>query len=197
MGAPVRCGWCGTDPLYVAYHDEEWGVPSFNDAHLFEMLILEGQQAGLSWLTVLRKRAAYREAFEGFDAQRMARFTPARIEQLLRNPAIIRNRLKLEAAVGNARAYLDLCDEVGAFAPWLWAFVGGTPIQHRFRTLQELPARAVESDTMSLALKRRGFRFVGSTICYAFMQAVGMVNDHLVSCHRYRALAASGLGRSG
>lgn len=184
-----RCEWCGDDPLYVAYHDSEWGVPSFDDAHLFEMLLLEGQQAGLSWITILRKRENFRAALDGFDPERIARYTPARIDKLMANPGIIRNRLKLEAAVKNARGFLAARDEFDGFHRYLWSFVGGRPIQHRFASLRDLPATSTESDAMSRALKKRGFSFVGSTICYSLMQAVGMVNDHVVSCPRHRAVA--------
>jgi DNA-3-methyladenine glycosylase I len=184
--SPRRCAWCGTDPLYVAYHDEEWGVPSHDERHLFEMLILEGAQAGLSWSTILRKRAGYRAAFAGFDPERVARFGARDVQRLLRDEGIVRNRLKIEAAARNARAYLEVQDEFGSFDACIWRFVNGKPIQNRRRTLGEIPARTEESDAMSKDLKRRGFTFVGSTICYAFMQAVGMVNDHVVDCFRYR-----------
>ena len=182
-----RCPWCGNDPLYVAYHDQEWGVPSHDDAHLFEMLILEGQQAGLSWITILKKRENFREALEGFDPERIARFTPARIEKLMGNAGIIRNRLKLNAAVKNARAFLATQEAFGGFDRYLWSFVDGQAIQHRFKSMQEIPAASPESDAMSRALKQRGFTFVGSTICYALMQSVGLVNDHLVNCPRHAA----------
>lgn len=185
MGAPARCPWCGDDPLYIAYHDHEWGVPSHDDAHLFEMLLLEGQQAGLSWITILRKRENFREAFNGFDPERIARYTPARIEKLMGNAGIIRNRLKLNAAVKNARAFLATQEEFGSFAQYAWSFVHGRAIQNRFRTMAEVPATSAQSDAMSRALKQRGFTFVGSTICYAYMQSVGMVNDHLLKCHRF------------
>jgi DNA-3-methyladenine glycosylase I len=184
-----RCAWCGDDPLYVTYHDQEWGVPSFDDAHLFEMLILEGQQAGLSWITILRKRENFRDALDGFDAARIARYTPARIENLLQNPGIIRNRLKLQAAVKNARAFIDTQAEFNGFHRYLWAFVDGSPIQHRIARQQDVPVTTPESDVMSKDLKRRGFSFVGSTICYSLMQAVGMVNDHLVGCPRHAVVA--------
>lgn len=190
MQTAVRCEWCGSDPLYVAYHDQEWGVPSHDDAHLFEMLILEGQQAGLSWITILRKRENFREAFDGFDPERIARFTPARIEKLMGNAGIIRNRLKLNAAVKNARAFLDAQDAFGGFERYLWSFVDGRPIQHDFKSMKEIPATSPESDAMSRALKQRGFTFVGSTICYALMQSVGMVNDHLTHCPRHAACLA-------
>lgn len=179
-----RCGWA-TTPLGIAYHDEEWGVPVHDDHVLFEFLILEGAQAGLSWETILRKREAYRDAFEGFDPAVVARFRPARIARLLRNPGIVRNRLKIESAVGNARAFLAVQDELGSFDAYVWRFVGSAPRVNRRRSLRQLPARTAESDALSRDLSRRGFKFVGSTICYAFMQAVGMVNDHLVDCFRY------------
>ncbi|MEO1766914.1 DNA-3-methyladenine glycosylase I [Thiobacter aerophilum] len=185
-----RCGWCGTDPLYIAYHDSEWGVPSFDDAHLFEMLILEGQQAGLSWLTILKKRAALREALAGFDPQRLARFTAADIERLLDNPGIVRNRAKLQAAVTNARAFLELAAHEGGFAPFLWSFVEGRPVQNRFRRLVDIPTQTTVSRRLARALKQRGFQFVGPTMCYAYMQAVGLVNDHLVSCPRHEEVAS-------
>ena len=181
----TRCGWGTDDPLYVAYHDEEWGVPVHDDHRLFEMLILEGAQAGLSWLTVLKKRARYREVYAGFDPARVARFTPTRNEKLLQDPGIIRNRLKVSAAVDNARAFLAVQEEHGSFDAWLWDFVDGTPIQNRFRTLAAVPASTPLSDSISKALKKRGFRFVGTTIIYAFLQAVGVVDDHVVDCHRH------------
>jgi DNA-3-methyladenine glycosylase I len=186
--SPTRCAWAGEDPLYVAYHDREWGVPSHDDRHLFEMLILEGAQAGLSWITILRKRENYRRAFEGFDPERMARFGPRKIEALLRDPGIVRNRLKVAAAVGNARACLDLAAAEGGLSNFLWRFVDGQPRINRWRSLAQVPANTPESDAMSKALKRRGFKFVGSTICYAFMQATGMVNDHVVGCFRHAEL---------
>ena len=185
----TRCSWCGTDPLYVAYHDEEWGVPSHDDRHLFEMLILEGAQAGLSWITILRKREAYRAAFAAFDPVAVARFTPARIERLLQNPGIVRNRLKVEGTVRNARAMLDTAEAFGTFDRYLWQFVEGKPIVNRRRAMGDVPPTTAESDAMSRDLKKRGFTFVGSTICYAFMQATGMVNDHLVGCFSYQAMA--------
>lgn len=188
--APTRCTWCGTDPLYIAYHDHEWGVPSHDDAHLFEMLILEGQQAGLSWLTILKKRENFRAALDGFDPARIARFTPARIEKLMGNAGIIRNRLKLNAAVKNARAFLDTQEKFGSFERYIWTFVDGVAKQSRFESPQDIPVSTPESDAMSRALKQRGFTFVGSTICYSFMQAVGMVNDHVRGCHRYKTIAA-------
>jgi DNA-3-methyladenine glycosylase I len=186
---PTRCGWCTSDPLYVAYHDEEWGVPIHDDRRLFEMLILEGAQAGLSWLTILKKRGGYRRAFCGFDPECIARFDSKQVEALLADPGIVRNRLKVEAAVGNARAYLRLVQEDESLGRFLWRFVGNDPRQTMRRNLAEVPARTPESDAMSRALRARGFKFVGSTICYAFMQAVGMVNDHVTDCFRHADLA--------
>ncbi len=189
-----RCAWCGTDPLYVQYHDTEWGVPLYDDRRLFEFVILDGAQAGLSWLTILRKRENYRRAFDGFDAEKMARYGEGKIRRLLADPGIVRNRLKITSAVDNARAYLRLLKEEGSFSDYLWSFVGGQPRQNRWRTLSEIPAKTPESEAMSKDLVQRGFRFVGPTICYAFMQAAGMVNDHVVDCFRYqecRALARS------
>ena len=185
----LRCAWAGADPLYVEYHDKEWGVPVRDDRTLFEFIILEGAQAGLSWITVLRKREAYREAFEGFEPERVARFTPRRIERLLENPGIVRNRLKVESAVKNARAFLEVQSEFGSFARYQWGFTGGKPIVNERETLKHIPARTELSDALSKDLKRRGFSFVGSTIIYAHMQAVGMVNDHVTGCFRYRQLA--------
>jgi DNA-3-methyladenine glycosylase I len=184
-----RCAWPGTDPLYLRYHDEEWGVPVHDDRKLFEFLVLEGAQAGLSWITILRKREAYREAFDGFDPERVARYDRRRIERLLKNPGIVRNRLKIESAVTNARAFLAVQDEFGSFDRYLWKFVAGRPIVNRRSSMKAVPARTRESDAMSEDLKKRGFRFVGSTICYAHMQAVGMVNDHTVNCFRHRVLS--------
>ncbi|MGE0684705.1 MAG: DNA-3-methyladenine glycosylase I [Candidatus Binatia bacterium] len=181
----TRCGWVTTDPLYLAYHDAEWGVPEYDDRKLFELLILEGAQAGLSWLTILKKRDNYREAFAQFDAQVIARFGEQHVAQLLANPGIVRNRLKIAATLQNARAFLALQKESGGFAEFLWTFVNGEPKQHAWKTLREVPARTSESDALSKALTQRGFKFVGSTICYAFMQAAGMVNDHVVDCFRY------------
>jgi DNA-3-methyladenine glycosylase I len=174
-----RCWWCGTDPLYIRYHDTEWGVPSHDDQHLFEMLCLEGAQAGLSWITILRKRENYRRAFEGFDAQRMARYTPRRIERLLTDPGIVRNRLKVLAFVSNARAFLEVKSN-GGFAELVWSFA--PPSRRRLRSRSEIPASTPASDALSRELARRGFKFVGSTIVYAFMQAVGIVDDHLQRC---------------
>ena len=178
----TRCAWVPEgDPLYVAYHDEEWGVPSHDERHLFELLVLEGAQAGLSWSTILRKREGYRRAFAGFDAQRVAGFNERDVERLLADASIVRNRAKIESAIGNARATLEL----GGLDAHLWSFVGGQPIVNSWRALAEIPAETAESQTMSKDLKRRGFRFVGPTICYAFMQACGLVNDHTTDCFRY------------
>jgi DNA-3-methyladenine glycosylase I len=182
----VRCEWAGSDPLYVAYHDEEWGVPLHDDRRLFEMLILEGAQAGLSWITILRKRPAYRRAFAGFDPQKVARFDARRRARLMLDAGIVRNRLKIEAAVTNARALLTVQSEFRSFDAYIWRFTGGAPLVNRRRSISDVPARTPESDAMSKDLKTRGFRFVGSTICYAFMQATGMVNDHTVRCFRHR-----------
>lgn len=183
-----RCAWAGDDPLMVGYHDREWGAPVHDDRTHFEFLILEGAQAGLSWSTVLRKREAYRRAFGGFDPERVARYSAARVERLLQDPGIIRNRLKVEAAVKNARAFLEVQGEFGSFDAYAWRFVGGRPKINRWTTIRQVPATSSESDAFSKDLKQRGFRFVGSTIVYAHMQAVGMVNDHLVGCFRYREL---------
>ncbi len=185
-----RCAWTvrGT-PEEIVYHDEEWGVPSFDERHLFEMLILEGAQAGLSWATILRKREGYRRAFDGFDPERMARYTAARKTRLLQDTGIVRNRLKIDAAVINARAYVDLVASGTSLAELLWGFVGGRPVQNHWKTLEQVPVSTAQSDAMSKELKRRGFKFVGSTICYALMQAVGMVNDHTLDCFRYAQLA--------
>ena len=180
-----RCSWAsGSTPAMVAYHDEEWGVPVHDDRRLFEFLILEGAQAGLSWSTILNKRAAYRKAFQEFDPAAVARFTPARIEKLLADPGIVRNRLKVTSAVSNAKATLAVQKEFGSLDAYLWQFVGGKPKVNRWKAGSEVPARTEESDAMSKDLQKRGFRFVGSTICYAFMQAVGMVDDHLVDCFK-------------
>jgi DNA-3-methyladenine glycosylase I len=179
-----RCGWPGTDPLYVAYHDEEWGVPELDSRALFEKLLLDGFQAGLSWITILRKREAFRRAFEGFEPEKIARFDDARIAVLMADAGIVRNRAKIEAAVSSARAFLALQAEQ-EFSDYLWGFVDGRPIVNRFTTLDEVPAATPLAETVAKDLKARGFRFCGPTIVYAFMQAVGMVNDHLVGCHRH------------
>ena len=189
-GVPRRCDWAGDlDPLYLQYHDEEWGVPSHDDRHLFEMLVLEGAQAGLSWSTILRKREGYRRAFAGFDPEKVARFDPARRERLLQDPGIVRNRAKIDATIENAQRTLEAQKEFGSLDSYLWGFVEGRPIVNRWRTLGDLPSETDQSRAMSRDLKRRGFRFVGPTICYAFMQAVGMVNDHVVTCFRHRELS--------
>jgi DNA-3-methyladenine glycosylase I len=183
----IRCDWCGTDPLYVRYHDEEWGVPVHDDRRLFEMLVLEGAQAGLSWRTILGKRARYREVFAGFDPERVARFTPADVERLLADPGIVRNRLKVAGAVKTARAVLGLAGAHGSLDAFLWAFVDGAPIVNQWADLRSIPASTPVSDALSRALKDAGATFVGSTVCYAFMQAVGMVDDHVASCWRRTA----------
>ena len=188
----TRCEWCGTDPLYVRYHDEEWGTPLHDDQRLFEALVLDGAQAGLSWLTILRKREAYRRAFDGFDAARVARYTGADVARLLADPGIVRNRLKVASAIANARAFLAVREEFGSFDTYLWRYVDGRPVQNAWRALGELPASTPLSDRVSKDLKARGFNFVGSTIVYAMMQGIGMVNDHVVGCFRHaqvRALA--------
>ena len=184
----TRCPW-PTRPLDIRYHDTEWGVPLRDDRRLFEMLILEGAQAGLSWSTILAKRENYREAFDGFDVERIARYTPRKVAQLLANPGIVRNRLKIAATIQNAKACIATVEELGSLGALLWSFVNGTPIQNRRRSMKEVPARTAESDAMSKELLRRRFKFVGSTICYAFMQATGMVNDHLTCCFRHREVA--------
>ncbi len=186
--APTRCPWGDSDPLYVDYHDNEWGVPLHDDRRLFEMLVLEGAQAGLSWLTILKRRDAYRRAFDRFDPRRVAGYDDAAVARLLADDGIIRNRLKIRAAVTNARAYLDVQREFGSFDSYIWGFVDGRPIQNAWQTLAEVPARTPLSDALSKDLKARGFSFVGSTICYAHMQATGMVNDHVVDCFRHRAV---------
>ncbi|HVU13683.1 MAG TPA: DNA-3-methyladenine glycosylase I [Phototrophicaceae bacterium] len=184
-----RCGWSGSDPLYVSYHDEEWGVPVHDDNKLFEFLVLEGAQAGLSWSTILHKRANYRAAFANFDPALVAQYDDAKIAELLQNPGIVRNRLKVNAAVINARKVLEVQAEYGSFDQYLWSFVGGKPIQNHWGSLKELPAETELSRQMSKALSKRGFKFVGSTICYSLMQAVGMVNDHTMDCFRHAQLA--------
>jgi len=186
MKVRARCPWPGSDHLYLHYHDHEWGVPLHDDRRLFEMLVLEGAQAGLSWMTVLRKRDRYRVVFDGFDASRVARFTPARVARLMADAGIIRNRLKITSAIRNARAFLDVQETHESFDRYIWQFVAGRPLVNAWTTMREVPARTAASDAMSRDLKQRGFSFVGSTICYAYMQATGMVNDHLVSCDRHR-----------
>ena len=184
-----RCKWCHGDNLYRSYHDNEWGVPCRSDQQLFEFLILEGAQAGLSWITVLRKREHYREVFDGFVPEKIAQYGPEKIESLLQDPGIIRNKLKVNSAVRNAKAYLNIQDKYGSFSDYLWSFVDGKTIQNNYVSLDDVPAATDISERMSKALKKEGFNFVGSTICYAFMQAVGMVNDHVVGCHCHRKLA--------
>lgn len=189
MNTKTRCPWCGTDPLYVQYHDEEWGVPVYDDQLLFAKLILDGAQAGLSWITILRKRENYWQAFDQFDPEKIARYDEKKLTELMQNPGIVRNRLKIEAAVKNARGYLDIMEKEGSFSTFLWNFVDGKPIQNKWQTMADLPAQTAVSQAMSKALKKRGFNFVGPTICYAFMQAVGLCNDHLVDCFRYQEIA--------
>jgi DNA-3-methyladenine glycosylase I len=186
---PKRCEWAPLDhPLYLAYHDEEWGVPVHDDVRLFEMLTLEGAQAGLAWSTILNKREGYRRAFAGFEPAKVARFTPAKVERLLEDQGIVRNRLKVESAVNNAARVVEVQRNEGSLDAYLWSFVGGEPIVGRFRALGDIPAETAESKAMSKDLKRRGFRFVGPTVCYAFMQACGLVQDHVTRCFRYREL---------
>ncbi|HSL16382.1 MAG TPA: DNA-3-methyladenine glycosylase I [Methylomirabilota bacterium] len=192
MSGPVRCGWCGDDPLYVAYHDREWGVPVHDDRTLFEFLVLEGAQAGLSWSTILKKREGYRRLYDGFDPERVARYDDAKVAELLSDPAIVRNRAKVAASISNARAFLRVQAEHGSFADYIWRFVDGVPIQNAWTTLAELPAVTPLAETISKDLKKRGFKFVGPTIVYAHMQATGMVNDHLVRCFRHPEVAALG-----
>lgn len=189
-----RCPWCGDDPLYMAYHDHEWGVPLHDDRRLFEMLTLEGAQAGLSWLTILRKRDGYRRAFAGFDPAIVAAFDDADTARLLADPGIVRNRLKIASAISNATATLDVQSRCGSLDAFLWGFVDGVPIRNSWKSMAEIPCRTPLSDTVSKELKRRGFRFTGSTICYALMQSIGMVNDHLTGCFRYNHQA--GLGQT-
>ena len=181
-----RCGWASADPLYEKYHDSEWGRPLKDDQALFELLTLEGCQAGLSWITVLRKRENYRKAYDGFDAKKIAKYTQVKLAKLLADPGIIRHRGKIEASIGNAKAFLAVVEREGSFAKFLWSFVGSKPKKNRPKTLKDVPSRTAESDAMSRALQKAGFKFVGSTICYAFMQASGMVDDHVAGCHRSR-----------
>ncbi|MFO7602264.1 MAG: DNA-3-methyladenine glycosylase I [Gammaproteobacteria bacterium] len=192
MKQQQRCSWCGDDPTYMRYHDTEWGVPLYDDRRLFEMLILEGAQAGLSWITVLRKRPHYRKVFDRFSPSKIAAYDTRKINSLLNDPGIIRNRLKVEGTVRNARAYLELKAQQGTFADFLWQFVDGRPQQNQWPSLQHIPAQTPASVAMSKALKRRGFTFVGPTICYAFMQATGMVNDHTLDCFRHAQLRRGG-----
>ncbi len=183
-----RCGWVNNEEIYIEYHDKEWGVPVFDDRKLFEMLILEGAQAGLSWITILKRRESYREAYDNFDPEKIASWSQEKINSLLQNPGIIRNKLKVAAAKQNAQAYLKIIEEFGTFSDYIWSFVDGKPIKNSWKTLSEVPATTKESDKMSKELKKRGFKFVGSTICYAFMQAVGMVNDHITTCPRHKEI---------
>ena len=188
MNEIKRCNWSVNDPLYIKYHDKEWGVPVHNDKKLFEMIVLDGAQAGLSWLTILKKRENYRKAFDNFDPKKVAKYDKRKIAQLLKNDGIVRNRLKIESAVTNAKAFLKVKDEFGTFDKYIWKFVNGKTIINSWKTLKEIPAFTGESDAMSKDLKSRGFKFVGSTICYAFMQAAGLVNDHTIDCFRYKEL---------
>lgn len=181
-----RCEWAGSDPLYIEYHDKEWGVPVHDDRKIFEMLVLEGAQAGLNWLTVLRKRENYRKAFDNFDPRKVAKYDSEKFQKLLATEGIIRNKLKIRSAIQNARAFLEVQKEFGSFDAYIWQFVGGKPIRNSWKNLSELPAQTAESEAVSKDLKRRGFSFVGPTICYAHMQATGMVNDHVVTCFRYK-----------
>ena len=187
----ARCAWVGANPLYVAYHDEEWGVPVHDDERLFEMLVLEGAQAGLSWLTILKKRGSYRRAFDGFDPERVARYGERKVEELLSDPGIVRNRRKVEATVRNARSFLAVREEFGTFDRYLWGYVGDEPTHNRWRTSEEVPTETEESRVLSRDLKRRGLGFVGPTVVYAFMQAVGLVNDHTTDCFRHAQLVGS------
>ena len=186
----IRCSWGESDPLYILYHDQEWGVPEHDDRKLFEMLILEGAQAGLSWITVLKKRAAYIEAFDNFEAKKVAQYGEEKISELLNNAGIIRNRLKIRSAITNAQIFLEIQKEFGSFDTYIWSFIAGKPKINQWNSLSEMPAETLESQAMSKDLKKRGFRFVGPTICYAFMQATGMVNDHITKCFRYEEVMA-------
>jgi DNA-3-methyladenine glycosylase I len=186
--AMKRCEWCGNDPFYIAYHDNEWGVPVHDDRHLFEMLILEGAQAGLSWLIILRKRENYRRSFHGFDIEKVAAYSESDLQRLLADSGIVRNRLKIESAIKNAQAVLKIQEALESFDDFIWRYVDHTPRQNAWKSLAELPSQSEQSDAMSKDLKKRGFHFVGSTICYAFMQAVGMVNDHLARCFRHEEI---------
>jgi len=186
LKAKTRCDWCQGDELYLDYHDNEWGKPVYDDQTLFEFLLLEGAQAGLSWITILRKRENYRKAYDGFDAEKIARYSEKRINRLLQNPGIIRNKLKVRSAVNNARQFLEIKSKGAGFTDYIWQFVEGEPLQNNFRALSEIPATTEISDVMAKTLKKDGFNFVGSTICYAFMQATGMVNDHTVDCYRHK-----------
>jgi DNA-3-methyladenine glycosylase I len=188
MGEIKRCNWSVSDPIYIKYHDKEWGVPVHNDRRLFEMIVLDGAQAGLSWLTILKKRENYRKAFDNFDPNKVAKYDKRKIAQLLKNDGIVRNKLKVESAVTNAKAFLKVKKEFGTFDNYIWQFTGGKPKVNSWKEMKEIPATSAESDAMSKDLKSRGFKFVGSTICYAFMQAAGLVNDHTVDCFRYKEL---------
>jgi DNA-3-methyladenine glycosylase I len=181
-----RCAWSASDPLYIAYHDHEWGVPLHDDKRLFEMLTLEGAQAGLSWITILKKRENYRKAFDNFDPRKIAKYDARKVRELLQNEGIVRNKLKIAATISNAKAFLDVQKKIGSFDKYIWQFVGGRPIKNKRESLKDIPPTTPESDAMSKDLKKRGFRFVGSTICYAFMQATGMVNDHVIWCFRHK-----------
>lgn len=186
MTKKKRCAWVGDLEIYQKYHDEEWGVPQHDDTMLFEMLILEGAQAGLNWLTILKKRAGYKKAFDNFDAKKISRYSEKKIEKILQDPGIVRNKLKVRSTVTNAKAFLQIQKEFGTFDKYIWSFVGGKPIKNKWKTIKEIPVSTPESDAMSKDLKKRGFKFVGTTICYAYMQAVGMVNDHTTDCFRYK-----------
>lgn len=186
----TRCAWAGSDDLYVAYHDKEWGIPEFDDQKLFEMLTLEGAQAGLSWITVLKKRDNYRNLFDGFDVQKIISYDDSKVQKLLKNEGIIRNRLKIASVISNARAFIEIQSEFGSFSKYIWSFVGGKPKINEWKSLGDIPASTPESDAMGKDLKKRGFKFIGTTICYTFMQAVGMVNDHTTDCFRYREIIA-------
>ena len=189
-GAPSRCPWPGTDPLYVAYHDEEWGVPEYDDRALYEKLVLDGFQAGLAWITILRKRDAFREAFDGFAPEKIARYNTKKVEALMSDAGIVRNRLKIEGAIKSAQVWLDMMENGPGFSAFLWDFVDGKPVINRFKSMRDVPAETPLSRAMSKELKARGFKFCGPTIVYAFMQATGLVNDHLTSCHRHKECAA-------
>lgn len=186
MAYEKRCAWVNADPLYISYHDEEWGKPLYDDQKLFEFLLLESFQAGLSWITILKKRENFRKAFDQFDPVKIANYDEDKFDELMQNEGIIRNRLKIKAAISNARCYLAICKEEGSFSKYIWSFVGGKPIVNKWKSIKEVPATSKESDEMSKALKKRGFKFVGSTICYANMQATGMVNDHTTDCCKYQ-----------
>ncbi len=183
-----RCEWCGDEPIYLDYHDKEWGVPVHDDRQHFEMIILDGAQAGLSWITILKRRETYREAFDNFDVEKVARYSDKKIELLLKDPGIIRNRLKVNSAVTNAKSFLKIQEEFGSFDKYIWQFTGNDTLHNSWKAMNEIPAKTTESDAMSKDLKKRGFSFVGSTICYAYMQAAGMVNDHVTNCFRYKQI---------